>query len=91
MRRHQRQIDLCNAALDSVRSIIPSDLCRDVDEYINRFDEWGLGVEILIDQISEFEIKITQEQFSHIYAAMDSMGLAKSDRVNYLRNHGIVA
>ena len=89
MHPHQHQIDLCNAALEAVRPTIPADLFRDVDDDINRFDEWGLGMEVLIDQLAEFEIEISREQFGLIKTAMDSMGVGESNRVIYLREHAV--
>ncbi len=91
MRPVPHPIDLCNAALESVRTHIPADLYRDVFDYINRHNEWGLGLETLIDQLSELEIKITADQFSLIERAMASMDLAGDQRVRYLREHGVVA
>jgi hypothetical protein len=83
----RRPIDLCNRALAGVRPAIPADLFRDVDDDINRYDEWGLGMEVLIDHLCDFDIKITGEQFSLIHAAMASMGLGECERVKYLRVH----
>jgi hypothetical protein len=87
---YQHHIDLCNQALEAVRPTIPADLFRDVHDYINSFDEWGLGMEVLIDQLAELEIKINREQFGLIQAAMDSMSLGECDRVVYLREHGVL-
>jgi len=87
---HQHRIDLCNQALEAGRPAIPADLFRDVHDYINRFDEWGLGMEVLIDQLAESDIKISREQFDLIEAAMDSMDLGQSDRVVYLQEHGVL-
>lgn len=83
----EQTIDLCNQALEAVRAVIPSDLHTEVSDYINRHDEWGVGMELLIDQLSEFGIQITQEQFRLIEIAMASMGLADASRVTYLRDH----
>ncbi len=88
---HQHRIDLCNRALETVRSIIPNDLYRDVFDYINEHNEWGLGMEILIDQISEYEIKISMQQYQAIEQAMASMGISDSNRMQYLREHDVVA
>jgi len=38
-------------------------------------------MEILIDQIIEFEVAITSEQFEVIHAAMASMNLDECDRM----------
>lgn len=90
MHPHQHQIDLCNRALEAVHPAIPDDLLRDAHDYINRFDEWLLGMEVLIDQLAEFGIKIDRAQFDLIREAMDSMGLASCDRVAYLQEHGVL-
>ncbi|MDR2195251.1 MAG: MafI family immunity protein [Gallionellaceae bacterium] len=91
MHLYQRNIDLCNLALESVRAVIPDHLHSHVHDYINRFDEWGLGMEMLIDQISEFEIKISSEQFAFIERAMEAMGMGKSHRVMYLHKNSVIA
>jgi hypothetical protein len=87
---HQYRIDLCNRALEAVGAAIPADFFRDAHDYINRFDEWLLGMEVLIDQLAEFGIKISREQFGLIQVAIDSMGLGGCDRVVYLREHGVL-
>ncbi len=89
MHPYQRQIDLCTKALQAVRPDIPPDLFGAVDDYINRFDEWGLGMEVLIDQLAELGVEISPQQFGLIREAMDSMGLGQSDRVFYLEGHGV--
>ena len=91
MHPHQPRIDHCNRALEAVRSVIPADLYTEVHDYINRHNEWGLGIETLIDGLSELELRITAEQFALIEAAMASMGLADSSRVSYLRDHNVAA
>jgi hypothetical protein len=58
---------------------------------INRVDEWELVSEVLIDQLSEFEIKAAREQFGHIREAIASMGLGECDRIENLREHGVTA
>lgn len=89
MRPNQHRIDLCNRALDAMRAIIPPALHADVSEYINKHDEWGIGMEILIAQLVEFDIPITLEQFGLIEAAMKSMDLGESAEMTYLRNHNV--
>ncbi len=83
-------IVLCNQALEGVRSTIPSELHTEVSDYINRHNEWGVGMELLIDQLSEREVRITREQFTLIETAMASMGLADDVRVTYLREHYVI-
>lgn len=89
MHPHQHRIDLCNRALEAIRPVIPSDLHAEVHDCINRHDEWGLGIETLIDGLSEAEIRITAEQFALIEGAMASMDLADSSRVGSLGEHHV--
>lgn len=89
MHPYQQQIDLCNRALEAVRQGIPFQLLREVHDDINRHEEWGLAIEILIDQISELDIQITQGQFDVIRDAMASMGMSDCNRLRYLREHSV--
>jgi hypothetical protein len=91
MHPHQHRIDLCNRALESVRSLIPADLYTEVFDCINRHDEWGVGMEALIDGLNELEIRVTSDQFEFIRKAMAAMNLADSSRVSYLRDHNVAA
>ena len=90
MRLHQHRIDLCNRVLVSVQGLIPCGLFQDVHDYINKYNEWGVGIEFLIDYISEFEIKISREQFRLISDATASMGLDDSNRIQYLSGNDVV-
>ena len=91
MHPNQPRIDHCNRALDAVRPVIPGDLYTEVHDYINQHDEWGLGIETLIDGLSELELPITAEQFVFIEIAMGAMDLADSSRITYLREHNVAA
>lgn len=86
MHKYQEQIDACNSALLAVRDLIPRQLFTDVHDYINKHDEWGVGVEILVDQIYEYDIKISWQQFDSICQAMQLMELGESDCIESLRN-----
>lgn len=87
MHPYQFYMDLCAEALEAARPRIPADLFQQVDDYINRFDEWGLGMEMLIDQIAELEILISPEQFDLIRSAMDALGCGESNRLAHLKAH----
>ena len=90
LRPNKHHIDFCNRALEGVSSRIPEPLFREVHDYINKYGEWGLGLEILIEQISEYEIKIALAQYRLIEQAMASMGLGDSAELQYLREHDVV-
>jgi hypothetical protein len=87
--RGQTVIDICNGALEATRPSIPPTLYQDVSDYVNRFNECGVGMEMLVDQIIELEIKILLAQFLYIQNAMASMGLEETNRIAYLRNHNV--
>jgi hypothetical protein len=70
-----------------VQSRVPDDLYQGVFDYINEHDEWGLGMEVLIDHISESEIAISIQQFEAIKQAMASMGMGDCNRIQYLENN----
>ena len=90
MHRRQNAIDRCNRAIESIKELIPDVQFRDVHDYINCHDEWGLGMEILIDHLIELEIKISPRQFELIHGAMKSMGRDECDRLKYLRTHAVI-
>jgi hypothetical protein len=84
-------ISLCNRALEAVRAVIPADLHGEVSNYIDRHNEWGVGMETLIDGLSELKVRISTKQFALIEAAVASMDLAGSSRLNCLRDENVVA
>jgi hypothetical protein len=81
---YQRVISACNEALEGVRATIPPDLYSDVHDYINKFNECGLAIETLVDQIHEYDIKITRSQRDSIVRAFLVMELGSSSRINLL-------
>lgn len=85
MKDWEIRIELCNTALAGVRDVIPTGLFGEVHDFINRFNEWGIGIELLIDQLIELDVKISCSQFSRINAAMTSMGLDDDIRLAYLK------
>ncbi len=78
-------LSLCNAALVSVREILPPDLYQEADDWINQYDEWGLAIEFLIDEIGELDLPLEREQFEAIQAAMVAMGEGESDSMAWLK------
>lgn len=74
MHAYRRTIDLCNQALEAMRTSIPAELFTSVQDLISH-NEWGIGIEILIEQLYEFEIAITRQQYLLIASAMESMNL----------------
>ena len=76
---------LCNAALVSVEDLLPPALYQEADAWINQYDEWGIAIEFVIDEIGELDLPLAREQFEALQAAMIVMGKGESDRMAWLR------
>ncbi|MFP4394140.1 MAG: MafI family immunity protein [Anaerolineales bacterium] len=76
---------LCNAALVSVKDVLPPALYQEADAWINQYDEWGIAIEFLIDEIGELDLPLEREPFEALQVAMVAMGKGESDRVAWLR------
>lgn len=67
--------DLSAAAFHAVRDLLPDRDAGSIRGYIYEANEWGLGVEAIIDALVECNIEISQFQKRALDAAADSMGL----------------
>lgn len=74
-------IDLCNIALEINKGIISEAISKEIDELINKHNEWGIAIELLIDYLDEQELKINKEQYIAIERAMLAMKLGASERL----------
>ncbi len=90
MMTRPQTIELCNHALEGVRKVISAELHAAVSDYINRHNEWGVGMELLVEHLNEGGVRITQEQFTLIETAMASMGLTDALSIAYLREHYVI-
>ncbi len=64
---------------------MPPALYQEADAWINQYDEWGLAIEFVIDEIGELDLPLAREQFEALQAAMIAMGEGESDRMAWLR------
>ena len=83
--KRKTTIKLCNDALNSCASSIARESSSEISEYINTYNEWGVGIELLIDLLIEDHKKISENQFKLIETAMSAMGLENSERVIHLK------
>ena len=81
------RISLCNIALESNKMYLNKEEYFQIHEYINKNNEWGLGIETLIDVLIEENKSIEKEQYNNILLAMTNMGLDQSKRVVELVKH----
>ena len=78
-------INLCNDALQKCELLISRKVHDEIHAYINKHNEWGVGIEFLIDELTEREIEITSSQFQSIESALNSMGLSESSKLSDLK------
>ncbi len=81
---HKEKIDHCNISLEACKCFISSEVYDEIYEYINKYNEWGVGIEMLIDVISEDETKINSDQFTKLQKALEIIGLGQSERMKAL-------
>jgi hypothetical protein len=67
--------DLSVAAFHAVRDLLLDKDANAIRGYIYEANEWGLGVEAIIDTLVECNVEISQFQKRALDAAADSMGL----------------
>ncbi len=82
----KERINLCSISLEACKCFVNTETYNEINEYINKYNEWGVGIEMLIDIISENETRINCDQFTKLQKAMESMGLGQSDRMRTLMN-----
>jgi hypothetical protein len=84
---NRTRIKLSNTALEACRDLIGSNEYYDIYAYINDHNEWGLGVEILVDIICEEHDAVSVSQCDKIVVALESMGLGKSKHLHFFKQH----
>ena len=85
--KNNHNIKLCNIALEANKNLIDSEAYEEISDYINKNNEWGIGIEMLIDILCEEESQIEKDQFKKIKEAMKSIGLEKNNRMETLNNY----
>ncbi len=71
--RHNK--NLSALAFESVFRVLPKEEALEIKELIFEVDEWGLGIETLIDTLVECNIAISPAQKCAIDSAVESMCL----------------
>lgn len=80
-KKQQKRNDICNAALTRTKDLLPEEVAADIDALMNEHNEWGVGIEMLIDCLAEQDTRIGQAQYGALKAALTSMGLEHEDRM----------
>jgi hypothetical protein len=86
LRNDQNTIELCLAALQSVRSSISQERALEIEQCITTYNEWGLGLENLIVELIDQDVKILPIQYESFSRAMAAMELSESSLLKELRS-----
>ena len=76
---------LSERAFELTRSLLPPKEAEVVRAYIYDHNEWGLGIEMLLDVLLEDVISISADQKGAIVEAMSEMGLDRSQSLLRVR------
>ena len=82
---HQKTIDSCQIAANSVREQLGPEKFDQVSDYVSKHDEWLVGLEFAIDWLIEDETKISQAAYNKFEKAFSLMDREKDDRLGHLR------
>ncbi|MFD2205766.1 MafI family immunity protein [Kiloniella antarctica] len=74
MDRH-RNSKISKQIYEQTEHLLPKDIKETIHDYIYKYNEWGLGMETLVDALLEDDISITSEQKIVIVKAMEAMQL----------------
>ena len=74
-------LELSKKAFELVEDRIPAASVGFIRENIYDYNEWGLGVETIVDALVEDDIAITAAQRDAIIEALDAMGLNGSQHM----------
>lgn len=80
-KKKKKRRDSCNHALDSAKNLLPPEVADNIDELMNEHNEWGVGIEMLIDCLAEQDARINQAQYGALQAALVTMDLEHEDRM----------
>ena len=69
---------LAERAFEVSRELLSPKIAHSIGEYIYKYNEWGVGVEMLVDTLLEFEIEVSAAQKQAIMKAMDAIGSDRS-------------
>ena len=76
----KQNLELSKLAFEATKDQLPESSANDIRELIYEYNEWGLGVEMIVDVLLGDDIAITGSQKKAIVDAMDEMGLDRSQQ-----------
>ena len=71
----KKNLELSKAAFEAIEGLLPESSAEDVRGLIYDYNEWGLGVEMIVDVLLDNDIAITVSQKKVILDALNAMRL----------------
>jgi len=69
---------LSEHAFELARDLLDADQAKEISEFIYKYNEWGMGLETLVDVLLEDNIAVSSDQKKAIMVAMREMGLDRN-------------
>ena len=71
----KKNLELSKAAFEAIKDLLPGSSAEEIRGLIYDYNEWGLGVEMIVDVLLEDDISITGSQKKAMLDALDAMRL----------------
>ena len=71
----RKNLELSKTAFEAVKGILPERSAEHIRGFIYDYNEWGLGVEMIVDVLLEDDIAISASQKNAVLDALDAMEL----------------
>ena len=69
-KKDKQKGDSCYGALDTTRELLPEELADDIEQLMNRHGEYEASIDMLIDALTEQDVRINQRQFGALAEAL---------------------
>ena len=71
----RKNLELSKAAFEAIKNLLPAASAEHIRGFIYDHNEWGLGVEMIVDVLLEEDIPVTESQKKALFDALDVMSL----------------
>ncbi len=85
MSKYRNIINQCKSAIEKIESILTPKEFQECIDYITKYEEWLLGIELAIDWLIENDQKITSENYQEFEKAYKLMKLESDTRLQHLK------
>ena len=85
MSKYRNIINQCKSAIEKIESILTPKEFQECIDYITKYAEWLLGIELAIDWLIENDQKITSENYQEFEKAYKLMKLESDTRLQHLK------